>query len=306
MTLCNYLTIDVEDYFQVSAFENIVTKDDWDTYPSRVVQNTEKILSLLEENNVKATFFVLGWTAQKYPDLVKKISDQGHEIACHSYYHQLVYDLTPEEFREDTRQAKDILEQLTGKKILGYRAPSYSITKKSLWALEILHELGFLYDSSVFPIYHDRYGIPEAPRFPFLWDLNGDSPRINQPPNLQTNELINQHLIQSADQPVNKSSPLLELPISTSLIFGIKIPVSGGGYFRLFPYWFTKLTLRKINKQEKKPFVFYFHPWEIDPQQPHIDRAGVKSRFRHYLNIDKTKNRLEHLLQDFNFGPINP
>ena len=165
MKLNNYLTVDVEDYYQVSAFEDFISKEDWNSYSSRVVPNTKNILSLLDKHNVKATFFVLGWTANKYPQLVKDIADKGHEISCHSYYHRLVYDLTPNEFREDTKQSKDILEQITGREVIGYRAPSYSITKKSLWALDILEELGFKYDSSIFPIYHDRYGIPDAPRF---------------------------------------------------------------------------------------------------------------------------------------------
>ena len=270
MNQSNYLTIDIEDYFKVSAFEDIVTKDDWDTYPSRVEQNTSKILTLLDSDNVKAAFFVWGWTVKKYPDLVKKISSKGHEIACHSYYHRLVYDLSAKDFREDTRQAKDILEQLTGKKIIGYRAPSYSITRRSLWALDILAELDFQYDSSIFPIYHDRYGIPDAPRFSYkLSDQN-----------------------------------MTEYPISTSLFFGKKIPVAGGGYFRLFPYWFTRMALQRINNNEDKPFIFYFHPWEIDPEQPRMKSAKPLSRFRHYLNLNKTYDRIQQLLQDFPFGPL--
>ena len=270
MTLRNYLTIDVEDYYQVSAFEDITAKEDWDAYPSRVEHNTERILTLLDAVNIKATFFVLGWTAQKFPDLVKVISEKGHEIGCHSYYHRLVYNLAPEEFREDTKQAKDILEQITGKKVIGYRAPSYSITRRSLWALEILEELGFQYDSSIFPIYHDRYGIPDAPRFRYrLAERN-----------------------------------MTEYPISTALIFGRKFPVSGGGYFRLFPYWFTKMSLRSINEKEKQPFIFYFHPWELDPKQPRMAGAKRLSRFRHYVNLNKTSKRLEQLLRDFSFGPL--
>ncbi len=270
MALHNYLTIDVEDYFQVSAFGDIVTRDDWETFPSRVVPNTQKILKILDVNTIKATFFILGWTAEKHPDLVREISSRGHEIGCHSYYHRLIYDLTPDEFREDTRRAKDALEHITGKKVAGYRAPSYSITKKSLWALDILEELGFDYDSSIFPIYHDNYGIPDAPRFEY--------------------ELPNHDM--------------KEYPISTSHIMGCKIPVAGGGYFRLFPYWFTKMALKRINSLDKQPFIFYLHPWEFDPEQPRMQNAKRLSKFRHYNNLHKTIDRFSMLLHDFDFCPV--
>ena len=267
----NYLTVDVEDYFQVSAFEKIVGPDKWHHHTPRVVENTNKILDLFDTHKVKATFFVLGWIAEKFPDLVKKIDKNGHEIACHSYHHQLVYNLTPDEFKTDTLKAKNILEQITGKKIKGYRAPSYSITKKSLWALDILEELNFEYDSSIFPIHHDRYGLPDAPRFKY------------QHPNHN----------------------LTEYPISTSLLFGKKIPIAGGGYFRLFPYWFTQKALKKINTQENQPFIFYFHPWELDPGQPKMKNISRLTKFRHYNNLAKTTNRLEKLLTNFNFTPIS-
>jgi polysaccharide deacetylase family protein (PEP-CTERM system associated) len=268
--ITNYLTVDVEDYFQVSAFENIVGKDKWEHYPPRVEENTKRILNLFDSYNVKATFFILGWIAEKFPALVKEIDAKGHEIGCHSYYHRLVYDLTPDEFREDTRKTKDLLEHLTGRKVLGYRAPSYTITKRSLWALDILEELGFAYDSSIFPIYHDRYGLPGAPRFEYK---------------LPDHDLI-------------------EYPISTSIIMGRKIPVAGGGYFRLFPYWFMRMALKKINVREQQPFIFYFHPWEIDPGQPRMKNSRPLSKFRHYLNLSKTTDRLRCLLEDFSFGPI--
>jgi len=268
----NYLTIDVEDYYQVSAFEQIVGYDKWDNYTSRVVNNTKAILDILERHNVKATFFTLGWTATKFPELVKEINGKGHEIGCHSYYHRLIYNLSPKEFREDTKKAKDILEQITGNKVLGYRAPSYSITERSLWALDILQELGFEFDSSIFPIYHDRYGIPDTPRFKYK---------------------IPDH-------------DLIEYPISTFNLFGQKIPVSGGGYFRLFPYRFTKMALKKINLQEKRPFVFYLHPWEMDPEQPKFHNASLLSKFRHYNNLTKTAERFGKLLQDFSFKSITP
>jgi polysaccharide deacetylase family protein (PEP-CTERM system associated) len=267
----NYLTIDVEDYFQVSAFENVVQAGEWKNFELRVERNTEAVLALLQQNHLRATFFIVGWIAEQRPALVKKIARNGHEIGCHSYLHRKIYDLTPDEFREDTLRAKNILEQIIGRRVLGYRAPSYSITRKSLWALDILAELGFAYDSSIFPIYHDNYGIPGAPRFEYK--LTGQD--------------------------------MMEYPISTALVLGRKIPVAGGGYFRLFPYWFTRYALQKINKEEQKPFVFYLHPWEIDPDQPRFNQARKLSKFRHYNNLHKTRQRLERLLHDFSFGPIS-
>lgn len=266
----NYLTIDVEDYFQVSAFEDIVGIDQWKGFESRVVKNTNRILEILDDNSVKATFFILGWVAEHFPELVRDISRSGHRIGCHSYLHRKIYTLTPDEFKEDTIKAKAILENLTGKQIIGYRAPSYSITNKSLWALEILGELGFTYDSSVFPIIHDNYGIPDAPRFQYEHEATG----------------------------------LTEYPISTALMAGRKIPISGGGYFRFFPYWFTRYALKTINKKEGKPFVFYLHPWELDPEQPRFQSASLRSRFRHYLNLNATEARFKRLLQEFKFGPL--
>ena len=287
----NFLTIDVEDFFQVSAFETIVSKESWSTFPSRVEKNSEKILAILERHQVKATFFILGWTAGKHPELVKKIVQNGHEIGCHSYLHRLVYDLTPEDFYADTKKAKDTLEQITGITVKGYRAPSYSITRESLWAIPILNELGFTFDSSIFPVHHDRYGIPDAPRYPFVWDVSKKTPEIHGPYNEATTQLP-QHM-------------LAEYPISTTTILGKNIPISGGGYFRLFPYWFTKMALRKINEKEKRQFIFYLHPWEFDPEQPRFNNASRFSRFRHYNNLEKTTPRFEKLLQDFSFGPMH-
>lgn len=269
--ITNYLTIDVEEHFQVSAFEKTVATDDWDKHESRVVKNTTNILSILDSFDVKATFFIVGWVAEKHPQLVRTIQNGGHEIGCHSYMHRKVYDLTPDQFKEDTLRAKSILEDITGIKVRGYRAPSYSITKQSLWALDILEELDFEYDSSIFPVYHDNYGIPDAPRFPHT--LSG--------------------------------STLTEYPISTALLVGRKIPISGGGYFRLFPYGFTRHGLRSINEKEKKPFMFYLHPWEVDPDQPRFANAGLLSKFRHYNNLKKTSGRFKRLLGDFNFGAIS-
>lgn len=265
----NYLTVDVEDYFQVSAFEGIVNPREWQAMEQRVERNTHKVLSMLDAHATKATFFIVGWIAERYPQLVRDIHQRGHAIGCHSYWHRKVFDLGPEEFAADTSRAKSILENILGTQVLGYRAPSYSITKKSLWALDILKELGFAYDSSIFPIHHDTYGIPNAPRFEYTHP-NG----------------------------------LREYPISTALLFGRKVPVSGGGYFRLFPYGFIKFALRRINRIEKKPFVFYLHPWEIDSEQPRFSNASWRSRFRHYNNLDKTEARFRRLLQDFQFSPL--
>ena len=266
----NYLTVDVEDYFQVAAFEDIISPSAWDSMEQRVEQNTGRILEILARYDIKATFFIVGWTAERFPVLVRKIKAAGHDIGCHSYLHRKIYDLKPEEFREDTQRAKEILEDITGEEIIGYRAPSYSITRKSLWALDILEELGFRYDSSIFPILHDNYGIPDAPRYEYK---------------------LPDH-------------DMMEYPISTALFFGRKIPIAGGGYFRLFPYWFTRMALKKINNQEKKPFIFYLHPWEIDFVQPKMKHARALSRFRHYNNLDKTENRFVRLLEEFEFGPI--
>ncbi len=268
--ITNFLTIDVEEHFQVAAFEDIVHPKDWGNHESRVVKNTRLLLEVLKRHDTRGTFFIVGWTAEQHPELVKEICDQGHEIGCHSYLHKKVYDLTPEEFRQDTQKAKEVLEQITGRKIHGYRAPSYSITRKSLWALDILEELGFEYDSSIFPILHDNYGIPDAPRFKYQHTDHG----------------------------------LTEYPISTARILGRNIPVAGGGYFRLFPFWFTKKLLASINQQENQPFIFYLHPWEVDPEQPRMKNAKMLSKFRHYNNLNATAMRFEQLLGHFRFGPI--
>ena len=267
----NFLTIDVEDYYHVSAFEHLIGHEKWDDYDSRVVDSTKAILDMLDQTGIKATFFVLGWIAERYPDLVRDIHGRGHEIGCHSYYHRLIYNISPEEFKNDTQRSKDVLEQITGEAVLGYRAPSYSITDNTLWALDILEDTGFKYDSSIFPIVHDRYGIPDAPRFMYKLPKNN----------------------------------LIEYPISTAVLSGIRFPVSGGGYFRLFPYNFTKWMLGNINRTEGQPFVFYIHPWEVDPLQPRINGTGLISRFRHYVNLQKTLSRFRKLLLDFEFVPIS-
>ena len=268
----NALSFDVEEYFQVSAFADVVKRDEWENYPSRVEFNTTRVLDLLDEHQVAATFFVLGWVAERYGGLVRDIANRGHEIACHGYSHQLIYNQSPGEFHEETKRSKAILEDLLGGAVRGYRAASYSITKKSLWALETLVELGFEYDSSIFPITHDRYGIADAPRAP--------------------------HIAQ-----VGSGGRLVEFPMSTAKMLGMNVPICGGGYFRLLPYAFTKAGLRKINRDEKRSFVFYLHPWEVDPDQPRI-KASALSRFRHYNRLGSTYGNLQKLVQDFRFATM--
>lgn len=268
----NALTIDVEDYFQVAALAEAVKYDDWSKMECRVEANTDRILSLFDKSGVKATFFTLGWVAERSPELVRRISDEGHEVASHGYSHQLIYNQTPDVFREETIRSKAILEDILGKPVTGYRAASYSITNQSRWALDILAEQGFTWDSSIFPVHHDRYGMPGTPRWP--------------------HRLI-----------TDKGYELAEFPLSTLKFPGYTLPIAGGGYFRLFPYWFSKFGLGSINRQGK-PFVFYLHPWEVDPGQP---RLNVKwfSRFRHYNNLDQCEVRLTRLLQHFSFTTMS-
>jgi polysaccharide deacetylase family protein (PEP-CTERM system associated) len=267
----NALTVDVEDYFQVAAFSAEVDPKSWDRFPLRVERNTHRLLDLFAERGVRATFFVLGWVAERCPDLVRVIADRGHEVACHGYSHQLIYGQAPAVFRAETVRAKACLEDQVQRSVLGYRAASYSITKDSLWALDILAELGFRYDSSIFPIHHDRYGIPDSPRWPF---------RLNTP---------------------NRRS-LIEFPPSTLAVGGYRLPVGGGGYFRIYPYRMTRFALSRINRVEGRPFIFYLHPWEIDPEQPRV-RASWVSRVRHYSNLSRCEERLRSLLRDFSFEP---
>lgn len=269
MIIRNALTVDVEDYFHVSAFSECIDKKDWDSYPLRVEKNTRRLLDLFDLHSVKATFFVLGWVAERTPGLVREIAARGHEVACHGYSHQLVYNQSPGIFREETIRSKTLLEDIIQSPVNGYRAASYSITGRSLWALDIIADAGFEYDSSIFPVRHDRYGIPDASVYPH---------RLKTP----------------------NGSWLVEFPLSTARIFGLRLPVAGGGYFRLYSYAITKAGLNQINRR-KKPFIFYLHPWEIDTEQPKIS-AGWKSRFRHYNNLDKCEHRLKRLMNDFNFG----
>jgi len=267
----NAMTIDVEDYFQVSAFATTVNYTDWDSFKSHVEKNTHAILRVMSEAETLGTFFVLGWVAERYPQLVRDIASEGHEVACHGYSHQLIYDQSPDVFYEETRNSKAILEDIVQQPVNGYRAASYSITNKSKWALDILAELGFTYDSSIFPVYHDRYGIPDAPKYPHTIKLdNGRS--------------------------------IVEFPMSIRELMGYRLPVAGGGYFRLYPYLLSRQLLRGINKQGH-PFVFYLHPWEVDPEQPRI-KAGFVSRTRHYMNLQRCESRLRALLKDFQFSSM--
>lgn len=287
----NALTIDVEDYFQIYAFSKSVRFKDWPLYECRVERNTNKILNILAEWGVRGTFFILGWVAEKYPQLVREIAEQGHEIASHGYSHELVRNQTPEEFRLDVAKTKEILENVTGREILGYRASTYSITKETSWALRILAEEGYRYDSSIFPVLHDVYGFPEAPRFPFRVNFNDMQKYSKSLSLLKGREWDEGH-------------DFWEFPVSTVRFLGRNIPVSGGGYFRLFPYWFIKKSLSSINETEKRPFVFYLHPWEFDPEQPRVKGVPLKSKFRTYLNLQKVECRFGKLLHDFKFDTM--
>lgn len=268
----NALTIDVEDYFQVAALAEAVRYDDWSSMEYRVEANTDRILGLFDQAGVKATFFTLGWVAERSPQLVKRIAQAGHEVASHGYSHQLIYNQTPDVFAEETRRSKGILEDILGTSVTGYRAASYSITNQSRWALDILAEQGFTWDSSIFPVRHDRYGMPGTPRWP--------------------------HRLTT-----DKGYELAEFPLSTLKLPGYTLPIAGGGYFRLFPYWFSRYGLGSINRQGR-PFVFYLHPWEVDPDQPRLDVKWL-SRFRHYNNLDVCEERLAQLLSDFRFTTMS-
>ncbi len=268
----NALTVDVEDYFQVAALAEAVDRKDWSTMEYRVEANTDQLLELFEQRGVKATFFTLGWVAERSPDLVRRIQKAGHEIASHGYSHQLVYNQTPDVFRQETRKSKQILEDITGEPINGYRAASYSITAESRWALDILCEEGFTWDSSIFPVHHDRYGMPGTPHQPYILEAP-------------------------------KGGTLKEFPLSTCPVGNYRMPIAGGGYFRLYPYALSRWGLGKINRAGQ-PFIFYLHPWEIDTGQPRL-KVKAFSRFRHYNNLDKCMNRLQRLLTDFQFGSVS-
>ncbi len=265
-------TVDVEDYFQVDAFSDVIPVSAWDSFESRVVANTSRLLDLLDAHQVRGTFFVLGWIAERHPALIKAIAARGHEVASHGMSHQRVVAQSPEVFRRETRDSKCLLEDLIQAPVLGYRAATYSITRQSLWALDILQEEGFLYDSSIFPVRHDRYGIPDARTVPHRLETPG-------------------------------GKTIIEYPLTTVRLLGVNLPVAGGGYFRLFPYSLTRWGLRQA-RAEGRSVVFYLHPWEVDPGQPRVEGARRRSRFRHYLNLDQTLPRLNRLLQDFQFGTM--
>ncbi len=269
----NAVSVDVEDNFQVAALAPAIPVESWPTRELRVEANTEVILELCAEKGIRGTFFILGWVAEKSPQLVKRIAAAGHEIACHGYSHQLIYRQTQDVFRQETFRAKRFLEDTIGKEVTGYRAASFSITRDSLWALDTLIDAGFEYDSSVFPIHHDRYGIPGA---------SPEPERIAAP----------------------SKRTLVEFPMSAAKFFGVQVPVSGGGYFRILPYWVTRAGLKQINEQAGRPFTFYLHPWEVDPDQPRVKNISAFSRFRHYTNLDKCESRLRRVLSDFSFGTM--
>ena len=266
----NALSIDLEDYYHVSAFES-VNRDNWSSYSSRVVQNTQRVFELLDEVDCKATFFALGWVAESYPGLIREIANRGHEVACHSDKHQRVFEMTPTEFREDTRVARNRLQDASGAAIIGYRAPSFSITRNSLWALEILAELGFRYDSSIFPVLHPNYGMPRGPRTPFRVETNHGA--------------------------------IVEFPMPTLEFAGSRAPFGGGAYLRLLPYWYTRWGMRYLNEREGQPTCVYIHPWEIDPEQPRME-GSLTARLRHYLGLGSTEAKLRCLLRDFEFAPL--
>lgn len=268
----NVFSVDVEDYFHVQAFAGRVRRSDWDGFESRVVANTRKLLELLNRHQTRGTFFVLGWVAERHPELVREIHRAGHEIGCHSYWHRLVYEQTPEEFRDDLRLATDVLQQITGEPVVAYRAPSFSITDKSLWALDVLIDEGYRIDSSIYPVHHDTYGIPN----------------LNPAP----------HVI------ARPSGRIVEFPPAVRRKWRFNIPVAGGGYFRLLPWRLSLHWLKNVNRKEKRPVMFYIHPWELDPDQPRLP-ASRRSRFRHYQNLHTTVPKLEKLLKRMAFQPLN-
>lgn len=266
----NAMSIDVEDYFQVAAFAPYIDRKAWESIPCRVEHNVARILELLEQHETRATFFTLGWIAERYPELIRRIVGHGHELASHGYAHLRASDQTPDAFRDDLLHAKALLEDVSGTAIRGYRAPSFSIGAANLWAHDIIAETGHEYSSSVYPIVHDHYGMPEAPRF--AWRTR---------------------------------SGVVEIPPSSLRMLGRNLPASGGGYFRLLPYPLSRWSIRRINQHDGEPCIFYFHPWEIDPEQPRIRQAGAKSRFRHYLNLERMAGRLDRLLRDFRWGRVD-
>ena len=267
--ITNALTIDVEDYFQVSAFAPYIARADWDASECRVERNVERILQLLDRRAIKATFFTLGWIAERYPHLVRRIVENGHELASHGYGHERASDLSEAAFFDDIRRAKVLLEDLSGTEVRGYRAPSFSIGSANLWAFDCLERAGYRYSSSIYPIAHDHYGMPDAPRF------------------------------------AHRVRGLLEVPATTLRALNRNWPASGGGYFRLMPYGLSRWMLNRVNQRDAQPAIFYFHPWEIDPGQPRVPGISAKTRFRHYVNIGRMEGKLDRLLSDFDWGRMD-
>ncbi len=268
--IVNALTVDVEDYFQVSAFADHIPRSDWDAMPCRIEQNIERILALLAERDVRATFFTLGWIAERYPQLVRRIADHGHELASHGFAHRRATEQERGAFFADISLAKAVLEDISGQSVQGYRAPSFSVGPQNPWAADCIGEAGYRYSSSIYPIRHDHYGAPDAPRF------------------------------------AHESSPgLVELPVSTVRLFSSNWPAGGGGYFRLLPYALSRWSIRRINVRDGKPAMFFFHPWELDPGQPRVAGIKAKTRFRHYVNLERTERKLRRLLADFRWGRVD-
>lgn len=268
--LANALTVDVEDYFQVSAFAPHIARAEWDSRECRVQRNLDRILAMLERHDARATFFTLGWLAERYPALIRQIVDAGHELASHGYGHERVSDLTERSFFDDVDRAKKILEDVGGSAVRGYRAPSFSIGRDNLWAFDVLARTGHTYSSSIFPIRHDHYGMPDSPRFAH-----------------------------------SRPGGVLEIPATTIRMGGINLPASGGGYFRLLPYGISRWMIRRVNAVDQQPAIFYFHPWEIDHAQPRIAGIGAKTRFRHYVNLHRVEARLNRLLADFRWDRVD-
>lgn len=267
----NALTFDIEEYFHAEALSGVVRPEDWSGLESRVVDSTRRLLDILDREQVRATFFILGWVAERHPALVREIESLGHEIACHGYAHRMIQHLNRHELAEDVKRAKKVLEDVAGTSVIGYRAPTFSVVRETLWSLDVLSEAGFRYDSSIFPVRHDRYGIPGAPRFP--------------------------HRVRTAG-----GGEIAEFPLSTICLPGWRLQVAGGGYFRLFPLAWTRWAIRRLNERERQPAIIYLHPWEIDPEQPRMP-VGRITRFRHLVNVGKTEDKLRRLLLDFDFAP---
>jgi len=262
----NAMSVDVEEYFQVSAFAGTTRPAEWDSHESRVEQNIDAILAIFAEHGARATFFTLGWIAERHPEMIRRIVAGGHEIASHGYQHVQVFDQSPDQFRTDVRRTRAMLQEISGTAVRGYRAASFSIDARTLWAFEILAEEGYEYSSSIYPIRHDLYGMPDAPRFAFRPD---------------------------------GAKGLIEVPVTTVRVFGHNMPCGGGGYFRLLPEVYSRWAMRRVNRNDRRPCIFYFHPWEIDPNQPRMPGLPLKSRFRHYTNLGRMEGRLHRVLRDF-------